>query len=749
MKKVKLWFASLTIVGRLRLIGGVAALGMLISGYIHHQGLNTIEEVIDQYTYSTSVMEDLDMFMGDLFVENESTARYLKFGDRQAKAKWQEYSQRNDETLTKLAQTLPLPAMRQKASDLEKKMQRFDTVFLSVVPDREVLGFNENEGLVGKFRDSIHDVEYKLKAVKNADLLVSMLSLRRHEKDFMQRFDLVYVDKFKAEAEHFYSLLKQASLPAALKKALRQKMQNYYDLFMRFQMHTLHLFEVQEELEQIYQKEMLPELDAVHGLLSAHVESLKEQHVAVLDRQTMMFWLALMFAIASVVAIISWIGRTITTPLNRIAKAMDALEDGKIEHVHSPIQGAIGELLDSLGKFQKQAVETYLLKQVVQENPQAIMLANKDDLIINYMNPAALALFQKIEKALPCPVSEMVGKNIDIFHKNPSHQRNMLMDESKFPMTASFHIAGRAIEFSAHALKNTQGEWISIMVAWNDVTEQAALAEDFERNVGVMVEELIASAVDMEKSSKILSEVAESSLHEAESVSIGASEANQNTTSAAQAAEEMSASISEIINQVQGAVTISEQAVHEAKHTNQTVSKLSAVSEEIGQVVSVITDIAEQTNLLALNASIEAARAGEAGRGFAVVAGEVKELANQTAKATEQISSQITAIQQESHGAAEAIQKIADIIEQMNATNEAIATATDQQNQVTQNIVSSVMSASSATEQVSSAIDGVSKAASSTGQAAQKVNVAAVSIHEKGEDLSARVRAFLDSLRKK
>jgi len=749
MKNIKAWFSSLTIVGRLRLIGGVAALGMLIAGYIHHNGLNTIESVIDEYTESTVVMEDLDMFTGDLFIEQESATRYLKFNDREAKAKWQEYSQRNDELLAKLSKEMPTAEMQNKFKNLEKKMQRFDDVFLSVVDDREVLGFNENEGLVGEFRASIHEVEALLQDIKNPELLVSMLTLRRHEKDFMQRFDSVYVDLLNSEVSRFYTLIKQSNLSNALKKELKAAVSQYHQLFMQFQEITLRLFKVEAELSDIYEGEMMPALHATHTLLDAHTHDLSNKHIEVLNTQTIIFWIALALAIASMVALIAWIGRTITTPLNAIADAMDVLEDGKIKEVHYPMQGAVGELLDSLGKFQKQAVETYMLKQVVKENPQAIMLAGKDDLVINYMNPAALALFQKVEKGLPCPAHELVGKNIDIFHKNPSHQRNVLSDETKFPISASFKIADRSIEFSAHALKDTQGEWVSIMVSWDDVTEADALADDFEKNVGAMVQELIASATNMEQSSQTLSEVAEVSLHEADSVSQGASEANQNTTDAAQAAEEMSASISEIIAQVQGAVTISEQAVHEAESTNQTVGKLSSVSEEIGQVVSVITDIAEQTNLLALNASIEAARAGEAGRGFAVVAGEVKELANQTARATEQISTQILAIQTESSDAAEAIQKIGETIQQMNATNEAIASATDQQSQVTQNIVNSVMSASSATEQVSSAIDGVSKAADSTGKAAQAVNTAATKIHEKGEDLSARVSSFLDGLRKK
>jgi len=376
------------------------------------------------------------------------------------------------------------------------------------------------------------------------------------------------------------------------------------------------------------------------------------------------------------------------------------------------------------------------------------MLANTSDLTISYMNPAAMNLFHTIEDFLPCRADELVGKCIDIFHKNPAHQRQFLANKSNLPAKASFEASGHNIEFEAFPIDDHAGEWVSIMVTWNDVTERQQLANDFEGNIGSVVSEIMDFGGRMQESAEALSAMAEQSTAQAESVSASAQEASSNVVTVASASEELSASIAEITRQVREAVEISHQAVAEANKTNETVGSLSSASEQIGEVIRVITDIAEQTNLLALNASIEAARAGDAGRGFAVVAGEVKELANQTARATEQISEQISHIQEQSTDAAGAIGNISEIIERMNTINQAIAAATEEQNEATREIAQSVQYASDATHRASEEISGVSDSAEETGRAAIDVLTVAGQLTEKGGELSQRVTDFLGELRR-
>jgi len=273
------------------------------------------------------------------------------------------------------------------------------------------------------------------------------------------------------------------------------------------------------------------------------------------------------------------------------------------------------------------------------------------------------------------------------------------------------------------------------------------LAADFESTVKSIVDSVSTAATQMQATSRGMSDAAEETSRQATAVAAAAEQASSSVQTVATASEELSSSIAEIGRQVMQSTAIAGEAVEQGKHTNGRVQSLAAAAQKIGEVVSLINDIAEQTNLLALNATIEAARAGEAGKGFAVVASEVKSLATQTAKATEEIGQQIAAIQSETNEAVTAIQAITTTIERMNEISTTIAAAIEEQGAATREISNNVQQVASGAAQVSSNIAGVTKTAGDTGNAAAEVLNAADELARQSQNLRIEVEKFLEAVR--
>lgn len=274
-----------------------------------------------------------------------------------------------------------------------------------------------------------------------------------------------------------------------------------------------------------------------------------------------------------------------------------------------------------------------------------------------------------------------------------------------------------------------------------------ALFRDFEASVSIVVSTVSHSAQEMRRYAESLSHSADEASKRASTVATGASQAASNVATAAAATEELTASIHEITRQVSDSTRTATAAVDEARLANQAVSSLSNAANKIGQVVQMISEIANQTNLLALNATIEAARAGEAGKGFAVVASEVKNLASQTAKATEDITTQISTMQQVVGEAVHAIQGMAHTIEKINSGATAISAAVEEQGAATSEIARSVQEASSGTKDVSDSIGTVMSAANETGQVAGEVLNAASALAGESTRLQEEVEAFIKGMR--
>jgi methyl-accepting chemotaxis protein len=273
------------------------------------------------------------------------------------------------------------------------------------------------------------------------------------------------------------------------------------------------------------------------------------------------------------------------------------------------------------------------------------------------------------------------------------------------------------------------------------------LANDFEAAVGEIVDTVSSASTELEASAGTLTVTAERSQELTTAVAAASEEASTNVQSVASATEEMASSVNEISRQVQESASIAGQAVEQARKTNDRVGDLAKAAARIGDVVELINSIAGQTNLLALNATIEAARAGEAGRGFAVVASEVKALAEQTAKATGEISTQISGIQAATQESVGAIKEIGDTIGRMSEIASTIASAVEEQGAATQEISRNVQQAAQGTMQVSANITDVQRGASETGSASSQVLSAAQSLSSESNRLKLEVGKFLSSVR--
>jgi methyl-accepting chemotaxis protein len=274
-----------------------------------------------------------------------------------------------------------------------------------------------------------------------------------------------------------------------------------------------------------------------------------------------------------------------------------------------------------------------------------------------------------------------------------------------------------------------------------------SITRDFEAMIGKIVDTVSSASNELEASAGTLSATSERSQQITTMVAAASDEASTNVQSVASATEEMASSVNEISRQVQDSARIASEAVQQAQKTNDRVGELAKAASRIGDVVELINTIAGQTNLLALNATIEAARAGEAGRGFAVVASEVKALAEQTAKATGEISAQISGIQSATQESVGAIKEIGDTIARMSEIASTIASAVEEQGAATQEISRNVQQAAHGTQQVSSNITDVQRGAREAGEASSLVLSAAQSLSGESGRLKDEVGKFLHAVR--
>jgi methyl-accepting chemotaxis protein len=311
-------------------------------------------------------------------------------------------------------------------------------------------------------------------------------------------------------------------------------------------------------------------------------------------------------------------------------------------------------------------------------------------------------------------------------------------------------LAGALGTFKQSAVEKTRIEEEQKQRHTRNAERQQAVEQhigSFENQVREALDALSSASEQMRQTSDSMSMISEQTNSQVRTAARASNEASSNVQSVAAASEELSASIGDISRQVTHAASIAARAVEQARQTDNTVQGLSETASKIGDVVKLINDIAGQTNLLALNATIEAARAGEAGKGFAVVASEVKSLASQTAKATEDISQQIAAVQRVAQEAMDAIKGIGGTIAEVSEVATAIAAAVEEQGSATMEITRNTQQAAQGTRDVSENIAGVSSGADQTGNSAQSVKSAADALGQQAQHLRNQVNDFLGRIR--
>ncbi|WP_169544967.1 methyl-accepting chemotaxis protein [Sneathiella aquimaris] len=677
-------FKNLSLRNQLFLPLIITLVGLIIIAAIFFIGTN--KNIENQQDYlgvreSLSLTQELERLMLEARTEEKD---FILHGDLEDSEK-HILTIRNIDALIETFETrLSDSDYAEQISDLKNNINTYATAFNETVSTFQQVGLSEKSGLQGEARNAVRSIEDLLKQSNSDTLTVTMLMMRRHEKDFLLRFDPKYVGRLATRFEEFQAQLAGTSFSADEKQKLIDAMTTYKQTFDAMAAGWITLREQISNLEGISNTTQ-ESVKALESSLNEYAAAKRLETQSTATTITYSLFGAIGIAGLLMVIVTGLIAQGLRALLSAVGDTMKTISGGDLETEVFGLnrEDEIGNMAKALEVFRNNAVENIRLTEANEKAKLEQLRAEEEQ--------------RKREAELQREEAENQERAL----KQQTEKTNRMND----------------------------------------------IIQNFDAKVSKAMETLISSSSQMKNASSEMKRQSEESGSLAETVNSRSNMMSGNVNSVASATEELSASILEISRQIQKSNTVTKQAVDDTHRGTNYAKDLSEAGQKIETVVDLIQDIANQTNLLALNATIEAARAGEAGKGFAVVASEVKSLATQTSKATEEISGQIHEMQNATNLVVAVLSEISEIVDSVSNISTEISAAMEEQSAATNEISGSVQQAADAAQNVASSVSTIKNNATDTREISVTVEQTATNLEDVTTEFQGEIDNFLKDVR--